>query len=148
MACREAFASMDAAAAQYQQELLLNQERLLQLPVLERVEGWIGQQNELFAKAEYGVDQASTATLLEAHQTFPADLTHQKQIVGEITTEQDVVKSKLEAVQAALAEVEAAGDEYHTQLLLSQERFEKLPILEGLAAWIKEVVRIRSLLRF
>ena len=141
---REAFASMDAAAAQYQQELLLNQERLLQLPVLERVEGWIGQQNELFAKAEYGVDQASTATLLEAHQTFPADLAHQKQIVGEITTEQDVVKSKLEAVQAALAEVEAAGDEYHTQLLLSQERFEKLPILEGLAAWINQQLELFS----
>ena len=135
---QESMAAMQEAGSEYHTQLLLNQERLQQLPVLERVEGWIGQQQALFSKCEYGDDQSAVATLLEAHQTFPASLAHQKQTVADIQTEQEAIQTKLDSVNAALAAVEAAGEEYHTQLLLSQERFEKLPLLESLEAWIDQ----------
>jgi len=135
---RASMETMEGAAAEYHRQLLLNQERLQTLPMLDGVLAWVAEKTELFSSNDFGADLAAVAQLLEAHQPFPSQLERQKGVVDAVAPGQEVVQTKKDEVVAALGSVEQLGDDYHTQLLLSQERFEKLPVLENLSTWIDQ----------
>jgi len=53
-------------------------------------------------------------------------------------TNQTVIAERLEALQARMATLDAAAEQYQLMLLLCQERLQKLPQLERIMAWLDE----------
>lgn len=51
-------------------------------------------------------------------------------------TYQDEINTPLTAAKAALAALKEAAETYNTNLLLSQERLEKLPMIERVTKWL------------
>ena len=128
---------VEAAAEEYRTQVLLSQERLEKLPMLERVDAWVATQQELFGKQEYGSTLVEVATLLFSFgESFVGGAPSKKALLESMESEQEVITTKLAETRAAMAACEEAADYYNTELLLSQERLTKLPLLERVAAWL------------
>ena len=99
--------------------------------MLSRVNTWLTKQAALFAAAQYGESAVDVLTLVAAYEeVFLVGLASKQAILSELEVRQEEVEAERQVVQAALDKVTGEGAEYHNQLLLSQERFEKLPTLE------------------
>jgi len=61
------------------------------------------------------------------------------QIVDNMESNQEDIIAKVEELKGSLAELSEAADAYNTQLLLTQERLEKLPALQRLDSWMDDV---------
>lgn len=123
------------AAEYYNIQLQLSQERFEKLPALERVDAWMASQNELFAAANYGSSLGEVASLLASFETYTTNVEPQKQVLDTMESNQDEINGPLEELRGKMAATEEAAEAYHTQLLLSQERLDKLPQLERVDAW-------------
>ena len=117
-------------------QLLLSQERLEKLPTLDRIDTWMDAQNELFVAGNYGATLVEVATLLSSYDTFLLDLNSKKATLEGMTSEQEVITTRLAEVQEKLAATEECGAGYQQELYLSQERLEKLPALARVEAWL------------
>lgn len=161
---KEQMATTEQGAEWYHNQLLLNQERQEKVPQLQRVERWLDLQDALFAGQFYGEDMATVSALLSSFESytsaagtnnavrvaplpnlapnrllmscllFPCCLLFQ--ILTEMETNQEVIQSKLDELRTRIAATAEGAEYYHTQLLLSQERLEKLPQLEQISTWI------------
>ena len=133
---KEKLATTEAAAEEYHMQLLLSQERLEKLPTLDRIDTWMDAQNELFVAGNYGATLVEVATLLSSYDTFLLDLNSKKATLEGMTSEQEVITTRLAEVQEKLAATEECGAGYQQELYLSQERLEKLPALARVEAWL------------
>ena len=59
-----------------------------------------------------------------------------KAAVAGCDSEQAPVVERREACMERCLSVEAAGEDYHVRVLLSQERLEKLPMLDRVGEWL------------
>lgn len=150
----ELFSSTDAAAAEYQSQLTLSKERHLKLPQIEHVDRWLDDQNAVFVSGEYGEGVGDVADKLAAFDAYRSMLVLQKAVLEEVASEQDVIATRLAEVHAKVAAVDEVAEDYHTQLLLSQERLQKLPTIAMVKEWLdtqnavflaQECVRTRHL---
>jgi len=134
---KEKILATETAAEAYQVQLLLSQERLEKLPSLERADQWLDAQNAVFAGDVYGDTLVEVATLLSSFDTFTQELASKKETLGAMESEQEVILTRLGEVQAKLAATEESGLGYQQELLLSQERLEKLPALDRVEVWLQ-----------
>jgi len=136
-ACKEKHDAVAAEAEAFATALNLNKERLQKLPLLDEVDAWLAARAELFAHAEYGSTLVEVATLLSSHaEVFTASLPSKKEALDSMESEQDVINERLSASRASMLDVEEAAAAYENELLLSQERLEKLPTLARIDEWI------------
>jgi len=136
----EVLAHMQAteeAAEYYRIQLLLSQERFEKLPALDRCEAWMADQNATFQAADYGASLSEVASLLEAYGTFQSNAAAQQEVLSTMESNQEVILNRLAELQAKMQETSAAAEEYQTQLLLSQERLEKMPAIDQVVAWLE-----------
>ena len=76
--------------------------------------------------------------LNEFKGTFTVNLPSQKAVLDEMTSEQEAITTRLEEVRAHMQATEEAAENYRVELLLSEERFEKLPVLDRCQAWLED----------
>ena len=115
----------------------LSQERFEKLPALDRCEAWMADQNATFQAADYGASLSEVASLLEAYGTFQSNAAAQQEVLSTMESNQEVILNRLAELQAKMQETSAAAEEYQTQLLLSQERLEKMPAIDQVVAWLE-----------
>jgi len=128
--------ALSQAGVEYQTQLLLAQERLSLFAIIDRTEAWLRDQEAFFAKGEYGETLVAVATLLAAFETFEPTMASKKSGIEDMSSEQAAIIERRDACAEFCARVEATAEEYRIQLLLSQERLEKLPMLERVSAWL------------
>ena len=130
------FSSTDAAAAEYKTQLTLSKERHLKLPQIEHVDRWLDDQNAVFVSGEYGDGVGDVADKLAAFDAYRSMLVLQRAVLDEVASEQEVIATRLAEVHAKAAAVDELAEDYHTQLLLSQERLQKLPTIAMVKEWL------------
>jgi len=67
---------------------------------------------------------------------FTVTFTSKQEVLAGMETYQEQITEVIQAVTAKMEELNTNSDAYQTQLLLSQERLEKLPQLERIDAWL------------
>lgn len=131
-------AAVEEAGSTYKIYLLLTQERLEKWPMLDRVQAWHDKFKELFDAGDYGDSLRSVAEKLSEFETFPAAFAAQQEIVNNMESNQDDIVARVEELKTALATLSESSEVYQNQLLLCQERLEKLPALERMNTWLDE----------
>ena len=110
---KEFYDGVATEADAYGQQLALNQERLQKLPQLDEVDSWLAERQALFDRAHYGTTLVEVATLLSSHaEVFKANLPAKKELLENMTTEQEEIATRLAASRASMAVVEEAADAY------------------------------------
>lgn len=74
--------------------------------------------------------------MLEAFNTYNSNLDAQQETLNSMESNQDVILSRVAELKESLAATKEAGEVYQNELLLSQERLEKLPAIERVVAWV------------
>ena len=112
-ASKEFYDGVATEADAYGQQLALNQERLQKLPQLDEVDSWLAERQALFDRAHYGTTLVEVATLLSSHaEVFKANLPAKKELLENMTTEQEEIATRLAASRASMSVVEEAADAY------------------------------------
>lgn len=70
------------------------------------------------------------------------NLPAKKAVLDEMTSEQESITERLATEREAMAALEEAAENYHTWLLLSEERHEKLPMLDNVEAWLDKQMTV------
>lgn len=128
-AARAKLATVAESAAAYQAALQGAQERFEIEPMLDRVEGWLARWNSLFAAQEYGDSLVGVASLIEQFKEYTASVAVHQQILDGVSTEQEALTTRVASLSQQMEATAGSAEEYHTYLLLSQERMEKLPAI-------------------
>ena len=131
--------AVEEVAGTYLAYLRMQKELYECFDAMDKVVGWCDAQNARFGTEEYGEDLAGVNNLLdEFKDTFTVNLPAQKAVLDGIASEQQAIIDRLAEVRAHVDATEQAAEYYNVQLLLSQERFEKLPVLDRTAAWLAD----------
>ena len=67
-----------------------------------------------------------------------ASHTSRSQTLNSMESYQDVINERLAALRERMTATEAAAEQYQYQLLVTQERLQKIPALERILAWLGE----------
>jgi len=132
----EMFSSTQASASEYHAQLLLCKERHLKLPQVEHVQMWLDTQSEVFTSGEYGETADQVTDRLASFEGYRSMLELQRAVLDGMSSEQEAILTRIEEVKAHMASVDEVAEEYNTQLLLVQERLQKLPTISMVKQWL------------
>ena len=77
-----------------------------------------------------------TTLLFSYNETYVGALPSKQQLLDTMESNQDEINTRLEETRAAMAATQEAAEYYNNELLLSQERLTKLPMLDRIAEWL------------
>lgn len=132
---KEVLAATKTEADAYHAQILLSKERLEKLPQLDKIDVWCDKERALFASGDYGETLVAVATLMDTFEIYTINVGNKQSILDEMTSEQEVITTRRDEVRAKMAATEEEATAYSTQLQLSKERLEKLPVLAKVEEW-------------
>ena len=122
-------AAMEAAGVSYTSALALSREKFDQLGIVSRVGAWVSGWRSAFSTEEYGATLEAVSTQMDVHAEFCEQRPRFVAMLEQATSAQDEVVAALSAVQAQVAELDAAAEYFMAQLEETKLMHEQMAVM-------------------